>query len=127
MSSKVTRSRSLRRRRCRRCRHGAGADVDGAGGRGALSWIGRGRWRPELRRRRRRGMSEPKAFLLLKQVGVRAAEARRRRGVFHAVVERWWRAEDAGDGDVPVWRTECGACVAADCGDSAWKNQQRGL
>ena len=62
-------------------------------------------------------MSEPKVFLLLKQVGVGAAEARRRRGVLHAGTERWWRAEDAGDGGVPERRTGCGA----------WPNQQRGL
>ena len=77
----------------------------------------RGRWLPELRRRRRRGASEPKAFLLLKQVGEGAAEARRKRGVPHAGTEHWQRAGDAGDGGVPAWRTGCGA----------WPNQQRGL
>ena len=108
---------SLHSRRCRRRRHGAGDDVDGAGGRRASCRMGRGRWLPELRRRRRRGESEPKAFLLLKQVGEGTAEARRKRGVLHAGTERWWRAEDAGDGGVPERRTGCGA----------WPNQQRGL
>ena len=35
------------------------------------------------------GVSEPKVFLLLKQVGEGEAEARRRRGVLHAGAERW--------------------------------------
>ena len=52
MSSKVMWSMSLCSRRCRRCRHGAGDDVDGAGGSGASSRMGRGQWRPGLRRRR---------------------------------------------------------------------------
>ena len=117
MSPKVMWSMSLRSRRCRRRRHGAGDDFDGAGGRGASRRIGRGRWRPELRRRRRRGASEPKAFLLLKQAGEGVAEARRRCGVRHAGAERWERAGDVGDGGVPAWRTGCGA----------WPNQQRGL
>ena len=52
MSSKVMWSMSLRSRRCRRCRHGAGDDVDGAGERGASSRMARGRWRPGLRQRR---------------------------------------------------------------------------
>ena len=83
---------------------------DGGGGRG-VSWR-----RPGLRRRRGRGASEPKAFLLLRQAGEGVAVARRRFGVRHVGAERWERAEDLEDGGVvPGRRRVCGA----------WLNQQR--
>ena len=108
---------SLRSRRCRRRWHGAGDGVDGAGGREASSRMGRGWWRPGPRRRRCRGWSEPKEFLLLKQVGEGVAEARQGCGVRHVGAERWERTGDVVDGGVPVRRTVCGA----------WPNQQRSL
>ena len=100
ISAMVMSLTSWRRRRRRRRWRGAGVSYR----------------RPGLRRRRRRGASEPKAFLLLRQAGEGVAVARPRSGVRHVGAERWERAEDLEDGGVvPGRRRVCGA----------WLNQQR--
>ena len=75
---------------------------------------------PGLWRRRRRGASEPKAFLPLKQGGGGVAKARPGRGVRHVVAERWDEAEDWADRAVPARRTVNSG------GGIAWLNQQFG-
>ena len=81
----------------------------GSEGEASLGWLAaEARRGPGLRRRRRHVASGPNAFLLLKQGGEDAVEARQGRCVRHVGVERWGRTGDGG--------TVCGA----------WLYQQRG-